>query len=139
VVGCFNANKEVLEELAKDTGNIFLYHNVTNMVELMQKCDVAVSAGGTTISELCTVGIPTVSFSTADNQRTTPKFLDKEKIIVYAGDVVQDGDACIRRILAAIHTFSNSREMHKKYSQNMRQMVDGQGSKRIAEYLLTSR
>mgnify|MGYP002226996556 CR=1 FL=1 len=63
-----------------------LYEHVAQMAELMQRCDLAVSAAGTTLFELCSAGTPAVSFTMADNQFTTavpdggrvPEFLMQE-------------------------------------------------------------
>jgi UDP-2,4-diacetamido-2,4,6-trideoxy-beta-L-altropyranose hydrolase len=43
-------------------------HGVTNMAALMATCDLAVTAAGTTVWELCCLGIPMVAVITAENQ-----------------------------------------------------------------------
>ena len=53
----------------------------------MKKVDVAISAGGTTLYELCACGTPTISYSFADNQLNNVKQFDEDGIIPYAGDV----------------------------------------------------
>jgi len=51
--GRFNPHFEELKERADSTDNIRIHHDVTDMAGLMQGCDLAVSAGGSTIYELC--------------------------------------------------------------------------------------
>ncbi|MCR5796546.1 MAG: hypothetical protein K6G63_01315 [Eubacterium sp.] len=45
----------------------------------MQKCDIAISAAGSTLYELCACGVPTITYTTADNQIKAEKFLAKKK------------------------------------------------------------
>lgn len=42
---------------------------VTDMAALMAEADIAISAAGSTLWELCCVGVPTIAVITADNQR----------------------------------------------------------------------
>lgn len=50
-----------------ESSNIVLHEN-PNMSEIMKKCDIAISTCGSTIYELCFLGIPTIGFIIADNQ-----------------------------------------------------------------------
>jgi len=52
------------------------------MSEIMLKCDVAVTAGGSTMYELAACGIPMVTFIYADNQRPAVEMLEQEGYIV---------------------------------------------------------
>lgn len=49
------------------------------MSELMQQCDMAVSAAGSTLYELCACGMPTITYVLADNQKLE-KVLYVEKV-----------------------------------------------------------
>jgi UDP-2,4-diacetamido-2,4,6-trideoxy-beta-L-altropyranose hydrolase len=48
--------------------------NVENMAELMTSCDLAIGAGGSTTWERCSLGLPTIMVSLAENQ----KFISQE-------------------------------------------------------------
>lgn len=48
---------------------------------------------GTTLYELCAVGVPSVSFTTADNQLSAVKTFSDVQIIPYAGDACSSLDA----------------------------------------------
>lgn len=37
-----------------------MYENISNINEVMRMCDIAVSAAGNTLYELCAVGTPTI-------------------------------------------------------------------------------
>jgi len=48
---------------------IQFYKNINNMAELMATADLAISAGGSTSWERCYLGLPSIIFSFADNQK----------------------------------------------------------------------
>lgn len=67
IVGAAFNNLEELKELAAENDNINLYFNA-NMVEVMNKCDLAIAACGSTLYELCICEVPTIGIITAKNQ-----------------------------------------------------------------------
>lgn len=76
-----------LEKLASQSSFIKLHRNVSNMAELMKQCDFAVSAAGTTLYELCAIGVPAISFTFADNQIIMAETFSETGAIPYAGDI----------------------------------------------------
>ena len=68
VSGSLNPHIGELQALAQKHENIHIHCNVTNMAELMAESEVALSAGGSTLYELCAVGVPVIAFSFAENQ-----------------------------------------------------------------------
>ena len=66
-----HSDRKSLEQMALSHPGLRLYEHVAQMAELMQRCDLAVSAAGTTLFELCAAGTSAVSFTMADNQFTT--------------------------------------------------------------------
>lgn len=135
VVGRFNNNIEELNKLVKDSDNIILHHNVSKMSELMLECDIAISAGGSTVYELCACGVPSISYSFADNQLEAIKELDKLGVIYYAGDVRNDLNICLTNIEGRIIQYISDEILRKRISQKMKSMVDGLGADRIAEQI----
>lgn len=120
---------------------ILLHENVSDMAGLMSTCDLAVSAGGTTLSELCAVGVPTVSFLMADNQFTAVRVYAKTGLIPYAGDIRPNTEnllpdvGVLDNILLFLTSMSQDWERRKKSSQSMRAFSDGCGAGKIAEKL----
>lgn len=82
-----NTRYTVLAALAQSHPQIHIHTNVSDVAALMTSCDLAVSAGGTTLCELCAVGVPSVSYLMAENQRTAVKTYAGLKLIPYAGDI----------------------------------------------------
>ena len=115
--------------------NIHIHENVQDMAGLMSLCDLAVSAGGTTLYELCAVGVPTISFAMTDNQLSAVQTFSASGIIPCAGDVRTDMD----RVLDTICHFLDYKQMpyskRFEFSDRMRSFVDGYGAARIAEAL----
>ena len=68
VIGAQHPHREQIESACAD--HDFAWHVQTNrMAELMASADLAVGAGGSASWERCCLGLPALTFSTADNQR----------------------------------------------------------------------
>lgn len=121
--------------MAAKIPTIHLHESVDNMADIMKECDFAVSAGGTTLYELCAVGVPTVVFSMADNQVEFVKAFDEKGAAKYAGDVRKD-----RRLVQKIVTWGTAAVenpgFRKRMSDMARSLIDGKGAERIADAIL---
>ena len=118
--------------MAATNPHIHIHTGVSDMASLMASCDLAVSAGGTTLCELCAVGVPTVSYLMAENQRTAVETFAKEGLIPFAGV----NNSALSNILRFLTQMSGDENARKKSSQSMRAFLDGRGAVRIAEALL---
>lgn len=134
IVGSLNQNKEDLRQIEEKDARIRLHENVKNMGEFMRKCKYAVSAGGTTLYELCACKIPTVCFSFADNQEGFTTEMGSHCIMIYAGDARRN-EKIGEKIVEGLLSFLNNPEKEKIYRENMGQLVDGMGTQRIADFL----
>lgn len=138
IVGSMNTYKKHLYDLAQQDNRIQLHENITNMSEYMKKSRFAVSAGGTTLFELCACGTPTVCFSFADNQEKLVENMEKHNIMQFAGDARRE-PKLIEKICDALVTYAENKESTWGYKTRMRSLVDGEGAHRIAAYLRRSR
>ena len=147
--------KRLLLELAEELPFLKLHENVTDMAALMASCDLAISAAGTTLYELCAVGIPAVSYSFADNQLPSSLAFANVGAVPYAGDLRMDTESCsivpspdskgtgsaygLPGVLSAVCHFvtdmSGNMAKRKSAQQSMRRLIDGKGSCRIARAL----
>lgn len=134
IVGSMNQYETELEQLAEKYTNIILHKNITNMCDYMRLCEVAVSAGGTTLLELCACKIPTVCFSFADNQIEFANDMVKIGAVKYVGDA-RKIENIEKKIVEQLLIFMKSEEERKKYTDCMGKLIDGNGAKRIAEVL----
>lgn len=155
VVGRLNTDKEALLNYEK-LGNVILHENITDMASLMLKCDFAVSTAGTTLYELCALGVPSVSYTIADNQMVSAIAFDTAGAVSYAGDIRPARDFSLRTCNASYRPEINgevishivsyvekmtlsSDNFTKRMSahESMRRLVDTNGASRIAEALIS--
>jgi len=134
IVGIFNQNKEELYAIAKQYPNIHLHENVSNMSNYMRQCDIAISAGGSTLYELCACGTPTIVMEIADNQNGAQIWQDHDYML-YAGNIVKEEETCLAACLSHLNTYINNYQLRRSFSERMQNLVDGKGAERIAEYL----
>lgn len=139
VIGRLFKNLETLEKLSKQHPSLHLHYNVSDMASLMKQCDYAVSAAGTTLYELCALGIPTISISMADNQIPMAETFAQADVVPYAGDIrvqkKKDLDGILFRISEYLDSLLNDSSKRFGQHQKMRQLVDGNGAIKIAEEL----
>ena len=137
VCGRFNADYEEIKAYEKQYANIEVLQNVPDMWNLMGKAMVAVTAGGTTMNELSCMGVPVVCFSFVDNQeRIVTTYVDKG-YAYFGGDYLKDGDKMIDYLCNSLEELVQNDSLRKFYSDKVSQLVDGLGSKRIAEAIIT--
>lgn len=136
VVGNYFQHVDKLEELVKRCSKVELKCNVKNMSELMKTHDMAVSAGGTTLFELCACGLPTVSFAMADNQIPMTTYFEEKGIIPYAGDERQNKVEVVQKVVNQFEYWITHIDEINEMSMKMSSLVDGLGAKRIAEKIV---
>ena len=135
VVGRLNEDKDKLYKLADELPFLQLHENVSDMASLMTSCDLAVSAAGTTLYELCAAGVPSMSFCLADNQLTAAKAFDEAGAIPCAGDIRRSCDEVLGNVMNFVTYMSENSKKRKAALETMRQLVDGKGAMRIAKAL----
>ncbi len=111
--------------------NVHIYRSVADIEIYMRNADLAVSAGGTTLYELCACGTPTISYALADNQLDNVRKFAEDGIIDYAGDVRCDNVP--ENINELIRKYSADMELRRKRSEKMQLLIDGNGADRIVE------
>lgn len=133
VSGSLNPHIGELQALAEKHENIHIHCNVTNMAELMAKSEIALSAGGSTLYELCAMGVPVIAFSFAENQERLVQTFVKRGIAQYGGNYRTDGNRMIQNTIAGLETLLENENLRAEYREKARTLVDGKGADRIAE------
>lgn len=135
IMGNFEPDKEKLEKIALCHNNVCLHSNIKKMSSLMRQCDLAVSAAGSTLYELCACGVPTITYVLEDNQLYGANAFEQKGIMINAGDdrynpnLIND----IFKEIKILASDSNKRIMMQNY---MKKCIDGKGAKRIIKELL---
>ncbi len=137
VSGSLNPHIGELQALAQKHENIHIHCNVTNMAELMAESEVALSAGGSTLYELCAMGVPVIAFSFAENQERLVQTFVKRGIAQYGGNYRTDGNRMIQNTIAGLETLLENENLRAEYREKARTLVDGKGADRIAEAILS--
>lgn len=134
ICGIYNTNYNKFVKKYENNKNIKFHQAVNNIEQYMKNADIAISAGGTTLYELCAIGTPAISFSFADNQLDNVRQFQEDGLIDYAGDARMDDIAgTINQYLIG---YRNDFELRKEKSEKMQKMVDGKGTIHLAEALL---
>jgi len=133
ICGAFYPDFQGLRDKFTEYENLHFYQNVSNLDEFMEKADLAISAGGTTLYELCAKGTPAISYAFADNQLKNVQQFQEDELIDYAGDV--RFDRVYENIYRLFEKYKDP-NLRKKRSVKMQQVIDGRGAARIAELLV---
>lgn len=131
VIGSMNDDRERLERIADHVPFIITHYNVQNMSQLMQGCDLAISAAGSTLYELCATQTPTITYVLADNQVPGAEAFERHGGLRYVGDVREAGARFVKDLLDATVELANNREERMRIAGRQRELVDGRGAKRI--------
>lgn len=136
VVGRFYESEEVLEKFAAEHNNVHIQKNVKNMAQLMNECDFAISAAGTMLYELCATQTPTIFFVTADNQQYDKDFFEKERAMIFAGDLRKNRDEVLEKICEEWSNLTQNNELQYLMKRKLASVTDGNGAARIAQNLI---
>ena len=135
VIGAVNPNRTILEQaIASMNMSVQLAVDAGDMPELMRGADLAISAAGSTVWELCHLGVPTVVMVVADNQIGIARGLNA------AGAAVSLGDARlldVKRMAGAIRPVLQDRTLRASLSEHAAVLVDGQGASRVVDVMLS--
>ena len=133
VVGMMSDDFDRMKQLeAESEGRIVVHHNVEDMKGLMCSCDMAISAAGSTMYELCSCSVPTINYTLADNQILGALAFEKEGVMKYAGDVRTKEDF-FKELYKEAEMLAIDKAGREEMSLRGRKLVDGLGAKRLAE------
>jgi len=113
--------------------NVLNNKNVWEVIQLMQKADVAISAGGQTLYELACTGTPTVGICVADNQVNNLEGWEQKGFLKYCG--WYDEPDLFKRLQGAL-TAMHDQKLREKMSRIGLRFVDGRGAQRIVAKIL---
>jgi UDP-2,4-diacetamido-2,4,6-trideoxy-beta-L-altropyranose hydrolase len=133
IIGKGFSNIEVIKKIVNDRNELIFNPNAQEMVEIMFRSDIAISAAGQTLNELARIGTPTITVSVASNQVNHINYWDKTGFIQFAG--AWNDDDLLNTILENIKILKDE-NMRRRKSEIGRKHVDGLGPVRIVEYCL---
>lgn len=105
-----------------------------SMVPHYEWADLAVTGGGSTCWETAYMGLPSLCVIIAENQRRIVEFLNQKGVAVSLGWenqlTIESAAALFRRVITDV-------EGRARMSRSGRQLIDGRGAERAAEFLKT--
>ncbi len=148
ILGSFCESKEKLKAFVEEqeknptTPKIILHESVSDMAKLMAECDLAISAAGTMLYELCAVQVPTIFFMAADNQKYDSDFFMKPgdngvPPMLYAGDIRSDRDVCLTKICTLLKDLIHNTDIRNDMRDALGTITDGKGANRIADEIIS--
>ena len=137
LVGAMNQDREEILRLSKNLQNAEVIGQISDMRSLLEKCDLAISAAGSTLYELCACGVPTITYVFADNQLRGAKKFYEMGLMEYCGDV-RTQENLSEKLLVAVFSLAGDSSKRADISKKMQEMIDGNGAKRLAEALIVS-
>ncbi len=127
--GLSNPNISSLQRAVRESDVSFkLIDASDNMADIIDKCDIAISAGGSTCWELAFMGIPTLVVITADNQQGIAEFLGENGVAVNLGwsDLL-----IFDNFYNAYHKLISDYKIRQRMSISGQRLIDGYGTDRI--------
>lgn len=133
IIGNSFNNTEIIKDFSSQNKNIILHQNISDLSDIMLSSDIAISAGGSTLYELCACGIPSLSYIIAGNQEKSAQALSEQGIIECMG---WHNKLSTNMISKKIKELCNDYEKRKELSLKMQKLVDGRGAQRVAEEIV---
>jgi len=121
------------EILAATVPEITVHRNPSDIAALMAKSDLAISSAGGTAFEIAYMGLPSLLMSLSIDQEPIARALNNQDCAYNLGH----WDRCSEmEIQTAIEKMSRDRDRRERYSRNASDVVDGNGTARIASEIL---
>lgn len=137
VCGPFNLHKVELYALATEDKRVNVHENVKEMWTLMEKCDMAVSAAGSTMCELAVARVPCVTFSFVENQRRIAETFGNKRAALTPGHFTgEEEESFMNAMLACVEQLVREKALREEIVMNAARLVDGKGAGRIVKAVL---
>jgi UDP-2,4-diacetamido-2,4,6-trideoxy-beta-L-altropyranose hydrolase len=133
LLGQKNADKDAIKEVRQ--GNIILHEDVSDMKSLICGMDIAVSAAGSTLYEICSCGVPLITYVLADNQIPGANAFGDLGLAVNLGDLRNNEDPG-GMILSAVEDLAAEYEQRVEMGTRMQSMMDGFGASRMVTKII---
>ena len=119
----------VRSEALKMKINTKVMTDVSNIAQLMTKCDLVIGAAGSTAWERCSLGVPSIQIVIADNQRIIAERLEKAGAALTC--LASDIDIGLPMTLAKV---AQDQKLYKMANAAV-EITDGAGASRVVEYV----
>ena len=131
-----NRDREYLFQLPVDPSRIVIHDRLNCLKDIILASDLAVSAAGSTMYELCACGLPTINYILADNQIPGCQAFARLGYMDSCGDLRGHEEQIGGLIYTAVLKLSKNYEERKRMAEAMQSYVDGLGADRVVTELI---
>lgn len=133
IIGSGFKHKEKIEKHKNSNVKFHYSPDAEKMKTLMLESDIAITAAGQTLYELAAAGTPSIAVTVADNQSNNIREWKKKGFLL---DTIMHSDRFyLQKIHESFKTLKSS-SSRKKLNKIGRENVDGQGPRRIINYII---
>lgn len=136
MLGAGTARREEVRREADRDPRIRLYGELSDLPEVLARADLAVVAGGSTVYECAYLGVPPVMIQAADNQAGVCRAVARAGAGVFVGELRRVSD---EGLAGAVRDIIDDEDRARRMSLAGMQLVDGRGSRRVAEAMASIR
>ena len=133
-----NCDREYLFQLPVCADRIVIHDRLNCLKDIILASDLAVSAAGSTMYELCACGLPTINYILADNQIPGCQAFVRLGYMESCGDLRACKEQIGELVYSAVRRLSENFEKRRRMAEAMQSFVDGYGADRVASELLKS-
>lgn len=135
VCGKFSPHYQKVKALEVSDPRVQVLTDVKDMWNVMCRSDLAISAAGSTMYELCTIGVPSICCYYVDNQKLIAESFAEKTSMMNAGDFSKVPDYVLDNIIEEVKNLIDDYPKRKMLSEEMHKISDGCGTLRIADIL----
>ena len=129
VLGANVPDRTKLVEMSAKLTHVKLHAPRPHLADLMAQASIAIGAGGGTTWERMALGLPSIVFCVADNQKAACEALDRTDEIRFVKNKVE--------LLTAWRQLVQDSKLRAKLARSNEKMVDGLGAQRVALTLIS--
>lgn len=134
IAGRSNENWDRIGGLCREGKHRYhLLRETDRIAVLMLEADMAIGAGGVTNWERLCLGLPSMTIMIADNQKRLTQELENRGLVANLG---WHASLEVESMAEQIETFVGDRDFRENIGRKGMDVVDGQGSLRVAEAIL---
>ncbi len=119
----------------KSTFRIQIHEKVKDMRSLFLHSDVVITATGSTIYEVSSLGVPMIVFYFAENQRQGAEELERLTDIVNAGNIAKEPEQVTEGMRKALRRCIQDKKYRECLHRQEKNLIDAKGARRIAEQI----
>ncbi len=100
--------------------------------DLAQSCDIAITTGGGTMYEFCSLGMPVIIIPILNKMRRNALFYKRKNAIILLGRADR---ICAQNLISAINKLKQCRH-RRRIGINAKSVIDGKGANRISSKII---